>query len=143
AVPLLAADAGEEVFLALLRRAGEQDVGWTRHAGPVQRVIGAAELLLVEKPAYCIQARAADIGRHVGGVEPGLDRLRLQLVDQLAAQHAGALHLALMRIKLVLDEGPRRLDDKLLFFRKTEMHRLSPSSCSFLPCRPWRVFQPL
>ena len=131
AVPFLAADAGEQVFFALLRRAGEQDVGGPRHAGPVQRVVGAAELLLVEQPGHRIEPGAADIGRHVGGVEPGLDRLGLDLLDQLAAQHAGALDLALMRVKLVLDEGPRRLDDELLLFRQAEIHGLSPSSSFF------------
>ena len=87
AVRLLAADAGKQVLLALLRRAGEQDVRGPRHAGPVQRVVGAAELLLVEQPGHRIEPGAADLGRHVGGIEPGGDRLGLELVDQLAAQH--------------------------------------------------------
>ena len=50
-------------------------------AGPVQRVVGAAELLLVEQPGHRIEAGAADIGRHVGGIEPGVDRLGLELLD--------------------------------------------------------------
>ncbi len=143
AVPFLAADAGEQIFFALLRRAGQQDVGGTRHAGPVQRVIGAAEFLLVEQPGHRIEPGAADIGRHVGGIEPGLDRLDLDLLDQFAAQHAGALHLLLMRIKLVLDERARRLDDEFLLLRQAEIHGLSPSSFSSAcrlsspACSPW------
>ena len=88
AIRFLAANAGKQIFFALLRRAGEQDVRGPRHAGPVQRVVGAAELLLVEQPGHRIEPGAADIGRHVGGIEPGFDRLGLDLLDQFAAQHA-------------------------------------------------------
>ena len=77
AIRFLAADAGKQIFLALLRRAGEQDVRGPRHAGPVQRIVGAAELLLVEQPGHRIEPGAADIGRHVGGIKPGRDRLGL------------------------------------------------------------------
>ena len=139
AVRFLAANAGEQIFFALLRRAGEQDVRGPRHAGPVQRVVGAAELLLVEQPGHRIEPGAADIGRHVGGIEPGFDRLGLELLDQVAAQHAGALDLLLMRIELVLDEGARRLDDQPLFFRKAEIHGAQPFFLPFLLrlLRPW------
>ena len=123
AIRLLAADAREQIFLALLGRAGEQDVRRPRHAGPVQRIVGAAELLFVEQPGRRIQPGAADIGRHVGGIEPGGDRLGLELLDKLAAQMTAALHLLLMRVELVLDEGARRLDDQALLVGKAEIHR--------------------
>ena len=130
AVRLLAADAGEQILLALLGRARQQDVRRPRHAGPVQRIVRPAELLLVEQPSHRIEPGAADIGRHVGGIEPCLDRLGLQLGDQLGPEHAGALDLLLMRIKLVLDKGARRLDDQLLLFGQAEIHGAQPF---FLP----------
>ena len=130
AVGLLAANAGKQIFVALLGRTGEQDVRRTRHAGPVQRVVGLAELLLVEQPGHRIEPGAADIGRHVGRIEPGLDRLGFQLVDEFGPEHAGALDLLLMRVKLVLDKRARRLDDQLLLFRQAEIHGCQPF---FLP----------
>ncbi len=38
----------------------------------------------------------------------------------------GSLDLRFMRIKLVLDEVPRRLDDQFLLFRQAEIHRFQP-----------------
>jgi hypothetical protein len=35
---------------------------------------------------------------------------------------SGPLDLGLIRIKLALDESTRRVDDKLLFFGKAEIH---------------------
>src|SRR5690606_27484659 len=127
AVGFFAAEAGEQILLALLRRPGEQDVGRARHAGPVQRIVGAAELLLVEEPCRRIEPRPADIGRHVGGVEARFDRLRFQLVHEFGPQHAGALDLLFVRIEFVLDEGAGGLDDELLFFREAEIHLINPS----------------
>ena len=88
----------------------------------MQRVIGLAELLLIEDPGQRIEAGAADFGRHVGGIEAGFDRLGLELLAQILAQLAGALDLGLMRIKLVLDEIARGLDDHPLFFGQGEIH---------------------
>ena len=41
---------GKEIFLALLADAGHQNVGGPCDAVPMERVVGAAELLLVEHP---------------------------------------------------------------------------------------------
>ena len=75
AVDLLAAHAGVEVLLALRLGPGEQDVRGSRDAGVVQRVVGLAELLLVEHPRHRVEAGPADLLGHVGGVEPGGQRL--------------------------------------------------------------------
>ena len=48
--------------------------------------------------------------------------LRLDLVAEVVAQHAGFLDLGFMRIELVDDEIARRLDDHLLFFGEIEIH---------------------
>ena len=87
AVRLLAADAGRRGISRAARACRRSRMFEGRaDAGPVQRVVGAAELLLVEQPGQRIEAGAADILRHVGGVEAGGDRLGLELFDQLAAQ---------------------------------------------------------
>ena len=122
AVRLLALDGGEKVLVALLALAGHQDVGGARHAGPVQRIIGAAELLLVEHPGEGIEASTSHFGGHVGGIEARLDGLGLDLVAQVVAQNARFLDLGLVGVKLVLDEVTRRLDDHLLFVGEIEIH---------------------
>jgi hypothetical protein len=88
----------------------------------VQRVVRPAEFLLVEQPGRRIETGAADLLRHVGGIEPRRHRLLLQLADQVHRQPARPLHLALVRIELVLDEGAGGLDDERLFFGQAEMH---------------------
>ena len=125
AVRLLAAHGGEEVLLALLALAGHQDVGRARDTGPVQRIIRPAQLLLVEHPGERIEPCTAHLGRHVGGIEAGLDGLGLDPVAEVVAQHARLLDLGLMRIELVDDEIARRLDDHLLFFGEVEIHHAS------------------
>ncbi len=122
AIRFLAAHGGEEIFLALLALAGHQDIGRPRHAVPMQRVVGAAQLLLIEDPGQRIETGAAGFGRHVGGIEAGCDRLGLDLLAQIRAQHAGVFDLGFMRIELVLDEIARRLDDHVLFFGESEIH---------------------
>ena len=46
----------------------------------------------------------------------------MNLADQLQRQDPGAFHRQLMRIKLRLHEGPRRVDDHPLFFGQSEIH---------------------
>ena len=88
----------------------------------MQRIIGAAELLLVENPGEGIEARTTHFGGHVGGIESGFDGLGLDLVAQVVAQNARFLDLGLVGVKLVLDEVTRRLDDHLLFVGEIEIH---------------------
>ena len=126
AIPGLAPDAGHQILLALFGIARQQDVRRPRHAGPVQGIVGPAQFLFVKQPGQRIEPRAAHLGRHVGGVKPGRHRLRLDLADQLHRQMAGALDHLLMRIKLVLDKGARRVDDHLLFFGQSEIHLIFP-----------------
>jgi hypothetical protein len=131
AIPFLAGHARLEITGALLGRARTENIGRARHAGPVQRVIGAAEFLFVEQPGRRIEAGAAKFFGNVGGVETGCDRFGLDLSDQVHVEMAGALDHSLMRIELVLDEGARGLDDHLLFLGQSEVHCLTPLDLGF------------
>ena len=111
----LAADRGQEVSLALFTAAREKDVRGTADAGPVQGVVGPAELLLVEHPGDRIQARAAHVRGHVGGIKTRVDGLGLELAIEVLAQLAGLLHFLLVGIELVDHEIARGFHDHLLF----------------------------
>ena len=112
----LATHRRQQIPLPLLAFAGEQDVGGSRHAGVMQHVAGVAELLLVQHPGHRVEPRAAHLGRHVGGIEARIDRLRLELLQQLLAQVSALLHLLLVRHELPPHEIARGLDDELLLF---------------------------
>ena len=81
----------------------------------MQRIIGAAQFLFVKEPGQGIETGAADLFRHVRRIKARFYCLFLNILDELHAQMAGALHLGLMRVKLVFDEGSGGLDDHLLF----------------------------
>ena len=72
AVHALAADGRQQELLDLLALAGAQDV---RRAGDdvLQRVRRGAELAVDQRDAEAVQAATAELGRHVGRVEPGVD----------------------------------------------------------------------
>jgi hypothetical protein len=92
----------------------------------MQRVIGAAELLLVEHPRDRVQSRAPHLHRHIRGIQSGLDRLGFQFTVQVVAQYTGLLHFLFVRIQFVLHEFTGRLDDQLLFIVEREIHCCSP-----------------
>ena len=121
-VDAFAADGRQQVALALLALAREQDVGRTAHAVVVQRIAGAAQLFLVQRPRDGIEPAATDVRRHVGRIQAGFDRLGLELALQFVTQNARALDLGFVRVQLPLHELPRRLDDQLLFVGETEVH---------------------
>ena len=127
AVDLLAAHARVEVALALGLGAGQQDVGRSGDAGVVQRVVGLAELLLVEHPRHRVEAGPADLLGHVGGVETGGQRLGADLGGELGPQHARALDLLLVGVELALDERARHLDDAALLVGQAEVHAVDLS----------------
>ncbi len=105
ALDALAAHRRQQVTLALLAAAGQQDVGGARHAEVLQRVAGVAEFLLVQHPAHRIETGAADLARHVGRVQPGGDGLVLELLQQIGAHCARVLDLALVRHQLLAHEA--------------------------------------
>ena len=118
----LAAYGRQQVALALLALAREQDIGWATHAIVVQRVAGAPQFLFVQRPRDRIEPTAADVDRHVGCVQAGCDRLRLEFALQFVAQDARALDLRFVRVQLPLHERARRIDDQPLFVGETEVH---------------------
>ena len=117
----LAADRRQQVALDLLALAGAQDV-----AGPRHRVLqgerGAAELALHQGQRDMVEAAAAQLLRHVGGVEAGLDRGGVDLLDQLRPHLVGALDLFFVRLQLRLDKGADAVDQHLLFRGEAEIH---------------------
>src|SRR2546430_8911123 len=129
ALGALAAHRRQQVALALCSLTGEQDVRGPRDAGVVQHVTRIAELLLVQHPAHRIEPGATDLGGHVGGVQAGGDRPRLEFLPQLLAQPAALFDLALVRHQLAAHEFTRGCDDQLLFFGERKVHRilLTPS----------------
>src|SRR5262245_14191558 len=121
-VGTLSTHRGEEISFTLLTFAGHENVGRTRDAIPVERIVGATEFSFVQNPGQSIEPGAADFGRHVGGIEARRDRLMLQFLAQILAQHAGALDLRLMREQLRFDEGASRLHNHLLLFAQGKVH---------------------
>ena len=69
----------QEVALALVARAGQQDLRRPGDGQHLQRVAGVPELALHQHPGQRVEAAAADLLGHVGGVEPGPDRRVAQL----------------------------------------------------------------
>ena len=126
AVPGFAAQAGFEIFFALLRRAGAKDVGGPGDAGPVKRVIGAAKLLFVEEPCQRIETAATKLLRDVGGIQPRGDRLFLKFAHQIGIEMSAALDLGLMWIEFVLDESTGGLDHHALLLGEAEIHHRVP-----------------
>ena len=122
AVGALAAHAGQEVALALGRRPGQQDVRGPDDAGVVQGVARPAELLLEQHQRHRVEPGPADLLGHVGGVQPGRERLGPDLGDQLGAYRAGPLDLLLVREELALDERAGHLDDAALLVGQGEVH---------------------
>ena len=79
AVVPLAADAGVEVALSFCASVPASRMFEGRPIGRVQRVVGPAELLLEQHPGDRVEPGAADLLGHVRGVQPGRDRLLLDL----------------------------------------------------------------
>ena len=134
AVRTLAAYSRQQIALALLAFAGHQNVRGARHARPMQRIVGAAQLAFVKQPGERIKARPAHFRRHVGGVKPRLDSLGLDGIAQLRAQHARGFHFRFMRVQLVHHEIARGLNNELLLFRQREIHGYFLRTCMTLPC---------
>ena len=134
AVGTFATHGRQQITFALLALAGHQDVRRARHARPMQRVVGAAQLAFVKQPGERIEARTTHFRRHVGGVKPGLDGLGLDGIAQLRAQHARGFYFRFMGVELIDHEIARGLDDELLLFRQREIHGYFLRTCMTLPC---------
>ena len=123
ALDTLAPHGRQQVALALLTPARQQDVGRPPDTAVLQGVACVAQLFLVQHPADAIQSAAADLGGHVGRVQAGGECLGLELLAQLLAQYPAFLHLALVRHQLLAHECARRRDDQLLFLAQRKIHR--------------------
>ena len=117
----LAADGRQQIALDLLARAGAQDIGRPRH-GVLKGEGGAAQLALHQGHAHCVQPAAAQLLRHVGGIESGGFRPLADLGDQVRGHLVGALHFGLMGHQLLLDEGADRVDQHALLVAGREIH---------------------
>ena len=68
-----------------------------------------------------VEAAAAQLGRHVGRVQPGVDRALLDLLHQLRRDLAQLLDLLLVREQLALGERANGVDDHLLLVGEGEI----------------------
>ena len=114
---------GIEVLVDLVAGAGTQDVG-----GPgddvVQRVRGGTELAVDQRHAERIEAASAELGRHVGRVQAGIDRALLDLSHQLQWHFSQLLDLLLVREQLALGECADGVDNHLLLVGQGEIQGL-------------------
>src|ERR1700733_4488340 len=127
----LATHGGQQVTLPLLTLTGEQNIRWPRNADKVQRIACASKFFFKEHTADRIKTRTADLGRHIGSVEPRIDGLRLELSQQRRGQLTGAFEPRFVRIELLFDELTRRFDNELLFISERKVH-----STLLRPARP-------
>ena len=125
----LAADRRLEIALDLLALAGAQDVRRPRD-GILQGKAGAAELALHQRQRHMIQPAAAQILRHVRGIESGLQRLVLDLLDQLRPHLVRALDFVLMGRQFRLDKRAHAVDEHLLFRGQAELHGRTPRAAA-------------
>src|SRR6266436_3987334 len=117
----LATNGGQQIALDLLALAGPQDVGGPRH-GVLEREGGATQLPLDQRHADRIQPAAAQVFRHIGGIEAGGLGLAPDLGDQFGAHLVDALDLRLMGRQLLLDESADCVDQHALFVAGREIH---------------------
>jgi hypothetical protein len=121
ALHALAADRRQEIALDLRTLAGAQDVGGPRHR-ILQGHRGAAELALHEGEGDMVEPAAAELLRHVGGVEAGREGALVDLLDELRADLVGAFDLFLIGHELGVDELPHAVDQQLLLRCQAELH---------------------
>ena len=136
---LLAAHGGQEVALPLLTRAGKQNIRWSRNADKLQRVARASKFLFKEHTGERIKAGAADFRGHVGSVEPRVERLRLEFLQQLRGQLTGVFELRFVRIKLLFDELSCCFDDEPLFVGEGKVHCTLTQACMGWACAAHRL----
>ena len=120
----LAADRRQQVALPLLALAGLEDVAGPRHQH-LQRVGGPPELALHEGGGDVVQAAAAQLFGHVGGIQTGLDGLGLNVLRQLGWDRVELLDPVFVRIELGFDEVAHGIDDHLLLGGRLEIHELA------------------
>src|SRR5215468_2697477 len=75
-----------------------------------------------------VEAAAAQLLRHVCGVEAGRYGALVDLLDELGADLIGALDLLLVGHQLGLDELPHAVDEQLLLRCQAELHPLPSRS---------------
>src|SRR6185312_14041871 len=117
----------QQIDLALVALAGVEDLRGA--ADPADQAIGRlAELAVHQGRRQEIEAAAADLGRHVGAVEPLLHRPLLDLPAELERHIAETLGLALVRNYFLLHELADRIHEHALLFGQREIpgHLVTP-----------------
>ena len=114
AVDAFAGDRWDQVLVDLFAGARPQDVARPGN-DVVERVRSRAELAIHQCDAETVESAAAQLGRHVGRVQPGVDRTLLDLLHQLRWDFTQLFDLLLVREQLALGERANGVDDHLLF----------------------------
>ena len=73
-----------------------------------------------------VEAAATEFGRHVGRVQPGVDRPLLDLAHEIGWHLAELLDLLLVREQLALGERANGVDDHLLLVGEGEIQGVTP-----------------
>ena len=121
AVHALAANGGQQELFDLAALARAQDVRRPSH-DVLQRVRRGAELAVHQRDAKTVEAATAELGGHVRGVQTGIDRLALDLGDEILRHVAQLLDHLLVRHQLLLGEAAHGVDDHLLLVGEFEEH---------------------
>src|SRR5262245_48468815 len=116
----LALHRRDQIHVALVADAGVEDLRGA--ADPADQAVGRlAELAVHEGGRQKIEPAAAGLGRHVGGVEPLLQRALLDLLAEIERHLAEPLGLALVRKDFLLHELAHGVDEHALLFGRREI----------------------
>ena len=135
AVHFFAADAGEEIFFALVAGACLQDVAGARD-GVLQRHACAAEFAVQQAHGEGVQSAAAEFFGHVRRVQADFARFGDDGAAQLVVQLAALFHLRFVGIQFLLNKAARGFYQQALGFGQGEIHwRGVSGDCRILPPR--------
>ena len=92
----------------------------------LKRPARGAQLAFDECQRHRVEAGAADVLGHVGGVETLLEGARADLRGELGRHLARAVDLLLIGVELLLDEGAQRVDEEVLLGAQAKSMACSP-----------------
>src|SRR5262249_30944482 len=116
----LAGDGRDQIALALRALADVEDL--RRPADPAHEAPGGLpELAVHQGHGEEIKAAAADLGRHVGGIEAELPGALVDLLAKLGRHRAQPLDLALVRKDFLGHELAHGVDEEALLLRRREV----------------------
>ncbi len=140
AVCLFSPDTRQQIVVPLLTHTGLENV-----TGPTHEIlkceIGPAKFAFHQGKRHTVQATAAELLRHVGGVETLRNCPLTNLLGKLGAHLICRFHLILVGIKLLFGKSPSAVDQHLLLLTQRKIH---PHLLTFIvsinggyyPCRP-------